>query len=228
MSKPSVFLGIPVYNGNILEGHINAIFKGGQKMPVGKLQIRGYSCLTNNFNHLLCGALNERKNGITHFALLHSDIIPCDGWLDILYKGMQETKADIISAIVPIKDGRGLTSTALDTDLWRPRRLTLHEVHNDYPKTFTQDDLLLNTGCMLVDIRNEWIEGIRFRFEDRIEKINGNFVADIQPEDWLFSRDAKKLGARLAATSEVRVDHIGTHRFSNDKAWGSWLRDKNV
>lgn len=228
----SVYLGIPTYNNHILEGHLGAILKASKKELVGKLEIKGYSALTYNFNSLFANALNERKKGCTHFAMIHADILPEDFWLDTLMAKLEEFQADMISAIVPIKYNKGITSTALDESLegsnpyWRPRRLTLHECFEKYPPTFTDEKLLLNTGCMLIDIRKPWVEKIRFRFDDAIvKKQNGEFQAIFAPEDWLFSRDARNLGAKLLATREVKVEHHGVTKYTNDRAWGSHRED---
>jgi hypothetical protein len=192
---------------------------------------KSYSALTRNFNELWCAALNEREKGVTHFMMLHDDIAPEPWFADTMMDIMTSNNADVVSVIVPIKDHTGYTSTALDAppfagaDPWRVTRLTMHEVYNDYPATFTRHNLLINTGCMLVDIRKPWVEQVRFRFEDKIVKRNGKFYAENMPEDWLFSQDALKLGAKLYATRVVKVNHVGQIKFSNALTWGTEKSD---
>lgn len=170
---------------------------------------------------LYASALNARKDGITHFCLLHSDVVPDDGWLDKLVALADMYKADVMSVILPIKDGRGLTSTAIETeDKWHPHRLSLKEIY-DKAATFTDEKILVNSGLMLIDIRKPWAEELCFRFEDSIVKDDkGMFQSQVCPEDWLFSRDAAARGARIYATREIKAIHVGQAHYSNAFVWG--------
>lgn len=222
-----VFLGIPTYNGQVREELPGVILMASLSGLIDKLRVQGLSATTYNFNQLYAKALNSRKDGITHFCMLHADITPENSFVDKLLELMEKHEADVMSAIVPIKDSRGLTSTALYESVkgsdpnFRPRRLTMHEVYNNYPPTFTDEKLLVNTGCMLVDIRKPWAEKVCFKFFDNIIERNGTFVPVFTPEDWLFSKEARALGAKLFATREVKVTHYGNGHFSNTSAWGS-------
>src|ERR1700756_1644190 len=85
-------------------------------------------------NQLWARALNERKKGITHICFLHSDVEPMNpDWLKVLYHEMVVTGADVISAIIPIKDHFGVTSTAFDIpeNRWGPARITLKQVNEE-------------------------------------------------------------------------------------------------
>lgn len=231
-----VYLGLPCTGNLVNEGVVDAVACGSKQGLIAAKQVVSYSILTQSFNILWANALNHRKKGITHFAMLHSDIGPEVGWLDKMVALMNEHGADVLSAISPIKSPHGLTSTALDGEkmgvvdwYWRPRRLTMTEIHQKYPGTFTHENLLLNTGCMLVDIRKPWVEQICFRFENAMLPhpfIEGALLPACVPEDWAFSRDAKKLGAKLFATREVKLYHEGTIRYSNDIPWGDFETDQ--
>lgn len=155
----------------------------------------------------------------------------------------------MVSAVVPIKDQRGLTSTAVaheSGDPWKlDYRLTLKEAHA-LPETFTAADLgcpdrplLVNSGCWVCRFDPAWThtrdaEGnLIFHFEirnrirpTRTKDGKPHFKAEVIPEDWLASRFLHKLGLRVAATRAVRLLHAGTYRFSNYEAWG-WDCDKN-
>jgi hypothetical protein len=235
--KGRVFIGVPSYDDRINSAILNALFFASRTEPKSDLVaiVESGSWLTRNFNSLYAAALNMREEkNLTHFCLLHDDIaINEPWWLDKMLDLMEEKGADILSAIVPIKNGTGLTSTAFDELIGDPphvRRLTLHEAFTNFPPTFTQDKLLLNTGLMLVDIRKVWAEMLFFEFEDRILKIpNGDkttFRAVGCPEDWNFSRKARSLGAKLFATREIKVTHVGTGRFSNHMPAGSMKEDR--
>ncbi len=197
----------------------------------------GTSILTQCFNTLLARALTDRREGITHFAMLHNDIIPCPGWLDILWEEMQRLDVDLISAVVPLKNQKGLTSTGLDTpdDPWAVRRLTLAEVFR-LPETFTFADvayrepempLLINTGCFLMRLAEPWVEGMCFRQQDRIayNVVKEEYAAQSISEDWDFARQLHSRGGRVAATRKVTVQHQRPE-FHNRSAWGEWGTDE--
>lgn len=102
---------------------------------------------------------------LTHLVSLHNDVVPEVGWIDILMDELERTGADFLSAVLPIKDLNGLSSTAIDsTDdpFCVERRLTMSEVHS-LPETFTAADcgypdrpLLVNTGCWIMDFTKDW------------------------------------------------------------------------
>lgn len=214
-----VFLGIPTSDLKVHPDIIAAVLHASPKGQLNGLRTHSYSCLTRNFNELYCAALNARKEGITHFCMLHSDVVPHGmGWLDIMLEIMQAHQTDVLSAIIPIKDNKGFTSTALDTDQWRPRRLTMTEICKEYPETFTRPDLLINTGLMLIDIRKPWVEQCHFMFLDTIQNRDGIFYAENSPEDWEFSRDARLKGAKIFATRAIGVTHYGHAGYINAHA----------
>jgi hypothetical protein len=150
--------------------------------------------------------------------MLHADVVPEDLWLDKMLAIMEDKKADVLSAVIPIKSPDGMTSTAIESDdPWLPRRLNMAEVY-ERARTFTDPGLLVNSGLMLVDIRSAWVDRIFFRFEDKIQESDGEFKARVVSEDWLFSRDARKLGAKIYATTEVLVNHmVGVMAYSNGR-----------
>ena len=90
----------------------------------------------------------------------------------------------------------------------------------DRPVTWTAPDLLVNTGLMLVDFREPWVERVCFTIRDKIHEENGTWVAEVEPEDWGFSRQARALGVPLHVTRRVAVMHIGSKAFPNDVKWG--------
>lgn len=203
-------------------------FAGNQ--GVAQYKCESISLLAYGFNRLWCNALNARKNGITHFLLLHSDVIPYDAknWVNILKAEMLGKEADVMSVVVPIKSPQGLTSTGYEEgkpEDWAVKRLTMTEIM-ELPPTFTSNKLLVNTGCMLVDITKSWAEEICFTVNDRIVKNeNGEFVARNEPEDWHFSKQVRNFGGSVWATRKVIVAHMGRADYMNDDAWGSETSD---
>lgn len=231
MTNEKVFLGLPTRDGRIEKGQVNSLIGAFQSSLVHSVQIQHGSWITKNFNCCLANALNSRPSA-THFCLLHDDVVPQHpDWLKKLLDISLKFKADVLSVVVPLKAQLGLTSTALDEQVkdydqrYRVRRLTMKEVFKREP-TFTDPNLLLNTGLMLIDIRKPWIENCWFEFVDRIEKMGDKFIDVGMSEDWNFSRKAREMGASLWATREISVRHIGGGEFPNDQPWGIMETDE--
>jgi len=204
------------------------------------------SLLPYTFNLLWTGALNMRKSvpftqndgtkadlPISYFAMIHDDVMPSANWLNVLIDELESTGADIVSAVIPIKDEKGLTSTATDTtgDLWSPRRLTLHEVFQ-MPETFGDEDaggeLLLNTGLWVCRFDAPWVEKVHFRQQDQVVKMpDGNMVPRTISEDWDFSRQVRRHGGKLMATRKVKVVHEAA-QWHNHYPWGKWEIDQDL
>jgi predicted O-methyltransferase YrrM len=231
-----VLLGMPGY-GEMTAGASRGLWRASKgrdaKVPIDEISVSYHqgSLLAQNFNALWCEALSECHRGrpVHYFAMLHADIEPEDGWLDILIAELEARQLDVLSAVVPIKDPIGLTSTALerdDKDPWRVLcRLTMKEVYR-LPETFMSEDvghpLLLNTGCWVCRFDPAWAKKVRFTINDRIvfNTKTGVYQAQVEPEDWYFSRLCYELGLKLAATRKVRLNHIGKGRYVNHEPWG--------
>lgn len=237
--KPRVLIGMPRYS---YTAHFDAVRAALCWPSAGACQVVGVaspgtSLINHCFNKCWKQALNMRRAGaVTHFAMLHSDIAPEAGWLDVLAEELQRLDADVVSAVVPIKNNRGLTSTAVQVseDLWgppMPRRLTMREAY-DLPQTFGSEDvggpILLNTGCWIADLTRPcfrdliWFESL----ERLVEQPNGEVVEQCISEDWLFSARLHHRGAKLYATRKVSLKHIGECEYSNSHAWGTWQTDE--
>ena len=173
---------------------------------------------------------------ITHFAMAHDDILAEDGWLDKLLDEMERVGADVLSTVIAIKEEGGHTSTArMQTRQMftegpgaplrigpavKPEihRYTLRELSQGLP-TFTCGQnlqLLVNTGLFVCRFDQPWVEQIHFHFGDSIKRHDdGTYHAYNMPEDWNFSLDAAKLGARVFATRVVKAEHIGRKKYPN-------------
>ena len=209
----------PCHSVGYASGAEQAVAVCGQRDLDVQFYTSAMSLLTLNFNTAWCEALNNR---VDYFLMVHADVRPIDpGWLDTLLKEMEKYSADVLSVIIPIKHQDGVTSTAIETDnLWRPRRITVTEAL-DFPETWSRDGLLFNTGMMLVDFRKPWVGKICFTVNDRITRAeSGRWVAEVEPEDWNFSRQCRKLGLSCYVTRKVRVDHYGEGVYPNYMRWG--------
>lgn len=191
------------------------------------------SLLAHNFNDCVCIALN---NGFDDICILHTDVCPENGWLDILYEEREAIGTKVIHAVSPIKDHRGVTSTAYaysDEPWTLLRRLTMAE-SKKLPETWTLDDVqqtidakikhvLPNTGCLLVscDVLNDFPG---FEIRDRIRKTvkEGKTVwlSEVVPEDWNFGFWCAANNIAVAGTRKVKLDHRGPENWPNTAVWG--------
>lgn len=225
----TIFVGIPTYKSDMNVGLLFPLLQGSKKHKL-EFANSDTSATCFSFNKLWIDALDLWEQGkISHFLMVHSDIVPESYFVDKMMAILERSGADVLSAIVPIKNNAGLTSTAMeeawgDEDpRWRVRRVTMHEAHA-LPKTWTHDLVLLNTGLMLVKM-GDWCKEIHFHFDDAIIQYRGRRHPVCFPEDWNFSRDAKKLGAKLYATREVCVTHMGDTGYVNYQPWGTLKMD---
>jgi len=249
MSKGErVFLGVPCGTGRPHKETARAVLSASglsaQQIEVVTLMHDG-SVLTNVFNRLWASALQNVRGGVTHFAMLHSDVGPENGWLGKLLDELVGADADLVSVVLPIKNDQGLTSTGLGEidEEYHYRRLTMKELY-ELPVTFTADDvektmpwgkpgsgrvLIVNTGCWVCDLRRPFWTArdehgflkMYFANHDRIRELeNGQFFVEFAPEDWLFSRMCHAAGAKVAATRAVKCLHYGEIGWPNDKPWG--------
>lgn len=198
----------------------------------------------DDFNAVYCTALNAAEQGrCTHFAMLHSDIVPDHGWLDVLLAEMDATGAHLVSAVAPIKDRRGVTSTGIGNPKfrWGPfRRFTVRELEV-FPETFNADDagypggiLLHNTGCWVADLRKPEFFATdeqghlraSFCFPRRITRelgLGNVWTNTCESEDWYYSRELHDLGCKTYVTRKVKLFHKGSADYPNQGNWGSYL-----
>lgn len=225
----AIFLAKPSYDGRVDE-RANLVVGSELSRPIKVIDARGSSAICHSFNSLWCKCLNSRDEfGVTHFMMLHADVRPQEGFAKIMLDEMKRTGADILSAVIPLKDQSGNTSTALARKGKDHRRLTLREIAT-LPATFGLEDvkvidpntkeLLVNDGLMLVNLDFKEVRRLFFRTMDGIEERNGKLVPFFFPEDWFFSMRAARLGAKVLATTKVIVEHVGMFAYSNRGIWG--------
>lgn len=228
MSKlVKLFAAFPTYDGS--RYNTRAIVNLLQTVPGTLWTEPSGSLLAHGFNQAWCLALNMREAGeITHFLLLHSDIVPVDtDWFKQLYNIMRANQLDVLSTIVPLKSSKGLTSTAIEGEtVWSPRRLTMTEVMK-MEETWTRPDLLFNSGLLLVNMASPKVTSLYFTINDRISKQDGKWVTDVESEDWNFARQCKHLGLKFGVTRKVKVHHVGTMAYGNYERWGTWETDQH-
>jgi hypothetical protein len=245
-----VLLAIPQHGALAHSGALRAGLIWASEDHCIQLVMPASSLLPKTFNLAWCTGLKlAEQRQIDLFAMLHDDIVPEPGWLDKLVAELERTGCDVLSCVVPIKDPRGIASTAIDCanpeDHWHcEKRLTMHEVMQ-LPETFTAADcgfpdraLLINTGCWVCRIRDP-----RFRLTDegpsfasdtgqrlsfafdiktRVMRLpDGNYQVQCISEDWDFGRWLHRHGFDVRATRVVSLEHFALSAYPNNKAWGS-------
>ena len=200
-------------------------------------QNKGTACM----NHNDCWAvmLNNRADAkLTHFAMIHGDVIAPAGWLDTLLAEMKAAGADILGAVIPLKDTRGLTSIGIENPRERfgTKRLSMAEVFAR-PKTFTDPAILLNTGLWLAKVADdkghpaEWCSKAWFSNDDDIVfradvGPAGTWVPRFRSEDWNFFERARDAGAKCYATRVVELVHEYPI-YHTRSVWGTWAEDRD-
>ncbi len=203
---------------------------------------KGGSLLANAFNYHWANALNLQLSGtkVTHFLMLHDDVVPEDWWVDKLLDDIYATKADLVSVVIPIKDPRGLSSTAINdpNDKWDVlRRLTMSEVYK-LPAVFSGKDcgkyegdrkiiyippdyqsnnyqLLLNTGCWIADFTKAWRYKVHFEINDCIQFLTNRNEHLTQEEAIDESTGEVRDGLVGAWTTRVRPEDWNFSRQLN-------------
>lgn len=188
------------------------------------------SLLCWNFNSLLAMALNMRsadpnQPGVTHFLLLHDDVRPMEPhWAAQMLQIMRRHELGVLSAVIPLKNASGETSTAIDGEL-DPlkgrdlRKISVADVEARGGMITSREEpgLLINTGLLLVDLTQPWSEKLCFQTHDAIAKLpDGTFQARCSPEDWTMSRWLREQGVAFGATTRVKATHWGLD------AWPNW------
>lgn len=252
--RDTVFIATPTYSEDINTGSARALWHLATRGDSVRLRVgtRSSSLVPGSCNNLLCEAMNEREShNIKWFAMLHGDIEPEAYWVDKLIEIANESSADMLSVVVPIKDPRGVTSTAIASGDERTQfcRLTQRQVwHESFPSTFDiyecagaleslpgelcvpvvpRVGLRLNTGCMIVRMDRPWMQDGSVFFEniDWIERTANGWRARDISEDWRFSQKIQEAGGRLLATRAVRLVHKGFTSFPNNLPWGELASD---
>lgn len=200
------YLAVPTSNGLIDIRTVAAMESFRRAFPSHGFRYEVCSLLCYSFNRLYADALNRREShGFTHFVMLHSDVAPQDvdgvPWCVRMLEIMDEHGFDALSAAVMIKDDSGATSAANGS-----QRLTPLQIGSTASsQVFT--DLRINTGCLVIDITKPWADKLYFRTHDGIVHEHGQYVAEVDSEDWQLSRMMKDLGVRFGTTVEVPTLH---------------------
>jgi hypothetical protein len=234
---PRVVVVTPHY-GSCAPGWADGVYCGSRGRQVVRMDRRARSSsslLPTAFNECLAEAMTMRDAGdVDAIAMLHSDIEPEGRWLEELYGEAWINRAMLASAVVPIKNDEGRTSTAIGVkgDRWRVPRCIYMRDRERLPVTFGPEHvcgpdevLLINTGMWLADLHHpfwdHFIDHARtgtsaFQLHSRIVKHGqGQYQVETRSEDYELSHDLAEFGCRYVATWKPRLKHIGQHAWRN-------------
>lgn len=219
----SIFAALPCYDIAAFDYRHEPLRRAVRDLGPIRVMKQQRSLLASNFNGLWCAAYNQReKLGLTHFLLLHDDIVPIGNhWLRQMLYTMKACDLRVLSVVAPLRNDSGETSTALrDGSDWRSRRMTVAQTQDKTLLSEDHDGLYINTGCLLIDMAGEWHRGLCFNIRDRIV-VNGKGELEDQvvPEDWNMSLWLEKNQIRYGATGQVRLLHYDIRRKKAYKNW---------
>ena len=119
----------------------------------------------------------------------------------------------VLSAAVAV---RGTNESSAAVDGPAPRRIPLAELAKKGGVHSRDCALLINTGCLVIDIRETWAEKLYFHVKDGIRRLSdGTFAPFVEPEDWELSRSLRRMGVPFATTAAVETLHAGVQRWSS-------------
>src|SRR6185437_11796402 len=115
--KPIIYLGLPLgsrtgHDFETIVSWCNGSVRCHDLYDViHKVSFKGH-----NFVNLWAEALDLRREGVTHYAGMHGDVVPVNlplhlGWADVGMKILEEHQAKVVSFVVTLKDNSGHTST---------------------------------------------------------------------------------------------------------------------
>lgn len=230
--KKTILIGMPRRGSELLSGAAKGLYVGASakhRIMVGEPES---SLLTHNCNSLWAALLNLRaEHNLTWAGMIHSDVCPEAFWVDKLMDEAEKVDADFISAVIPFRSPKGLTSTGIKNERhrWMTRRLTLKETF-EKPVTWTEKGLLVNTGLCLwridrTDHRQGWEERVHWRQTDGIiRRPDGSWKAVCMSEDWDFTNQCRDQGLSVYATRAVKLWH-GERHWTNAEVWGEYETD---
>lgn len=235
MDGTKTLLGIPTYDGivHLGVGEHPLVQDGDQRNDEVLKAWATSSLIPKTFGLLWTQAvmMGERE-GFTHFAMQHADVVAQRGWLNILHTEMERLNCDLISVLVPIKDGSGLTSTGIDVqrEPIKFRRISMREAAT-LPETFGIEDtkhpdgtLVVNTGLWLARLNRPWNKRVSFQGVSWVFYYTDgtNSRISVEPEDWNMSRTLWMQGVKCYCTRKVQAKHMdGRVAYENQGAWGS-------
>lgn len=162
--------------------------------------------------------------GYDMFVMMHADIGAEPGWLTKLLAVQAMHSADVVSVVVPLKDDRGLSSTAVHTPDEKYRKLSMEECRDKCGPVFDARDpylvgmgathLLVNTGLFCMRLDRPWLKQWKgFQIRSSLDWQDRGCEVNTTSEDWDMSEALAELGCSIFATTTIKVQHIGMQSY---------------
>jgi hypothetical protein len=215
----TVFLGIPTYDEWVHTNTMMGVIHASKKHHL-QMQVIGSSVTPFAFNQLWCTGV---LSGAEYFAMCHADVGPDAYWIDTLIEELENTNADIMAAMIPIKDAARVYSVAMCHDNEPAHyRLTVEHAKN-LPDTFFTEDmhrvtgedglLCANTGLWVCRLDRPWTRQVDFAFDTSIDWSREKPRCHLIPEDWRLSQILHRGGYKVACTKKVKCTDAGQHTW---------------
>jgi hypothetical protein len=215
-----VFLAVPTYDGRVSMHAMTGVVYASRRPAA--VACHTSSLLAHGFNMLWCAGL---ASGANIWAMLHADIGPDRYWVDTLLDELDKHQADIMSAVVPIKNDDHQYSVAIARDQCAATYRLTHEHLEQLPRTFGAEDvrrvsgqggvLCANTGCWVCRLDRPWARQVYFEIASRIDWSDpGKPRPLVISEDWGFSMQVQRLGGKVMCTRAVGVRHWGERSWA--------------
>ena len=215
-----VYIGVPTHDNRVSIGTAQCLQRTGEIDAIVKMQARSLLCI--NFNDLFCQAHNQ---GADYFLLLHSDIeVTTDKWVERMLEIMKRDKLDVLSVLSPIKNTNDFSTGASTSNCMRRHRFSKDDIAK-LPQTFRTADirkdwgddavLMINTGVLLVRCKKIKPDIFPFEMLDGCRNVDGKYMTDNVPEDWMFSMHLNGSAVPYACTREISLLHYGVSGWSN-------------
>lgn len=210
-----VFLAIPCYDNRVEAGTMMAVLSATRRFDV-EVCTHATSILPHGFNVLWARA---HENNNDFWCMLHADVCPDPGFLDALHDDWEESRADFISAAIPIKSLEGCYSTAMGYLNKPPHYRLQHQDLAQLPMVFDSCDvrllghtglLCVNTGLSFCRLHQDWNEELYFQMRTWMEfDEEGRRRPQVIPEDWDLSYRLHQMALRVHCTQRIGLTHAG-------------------
>ena len=218
--RDSVFLAVPMYDNSVQMRTAMSLMAATRDRNL-HVAFFGSSLLAHGFNRLLVMAIQQRPR---RWAMIHADVGAAAGWLDMMLDDLEETGADLLSAVIPIKNKPNTYSTALGHIGDVPHYQLCKEHLEKLPPIFDgaqlrevsgeSGELCVNTGLWVCRFDAPWVRQVSFNIQTWIDWDGPKPICKCIPEDWGFSQQLHALGLRVLATTKVPLVHVGQSEWA--------------
>lgn len=247
--KPEIFLCTLTHDGR-LDAGMSMIFNAGASNQLYTAKSVPTSLLAFACNRMWCEAMNDGYKwfAMLHADII-PELGFVDKLIALAEEHGADVMSAVVPIKGP--DGITSTAISGENDFNRFTRLTTKLIYDPrFPPVFDVQEactalanmgynsipgdpgdvmpygwkprLLVNTGCMVARLDRDWCSKVHFTINDRIvQGTNGSLAAEVESEDWFFSRRVAEEGGKVMATTLVKLQHISySYAYHSHHIWG--------